>query len=67
MKIFGSPVYEQIMSSQSGWTLVQDYTGNGFLNQWDFFSRSDPTHGTVLYDTEANTVCTPLCSGRDAC
>lgn len=36
-------------ASSSPWKLAQSYQGNSFFNGWDFFTDSDPTHGTVQY------------------
>ncbi|KAH9479409.1 putative endo-1,3(4)-beta-glucanase [Psilocybe cubensis] len=36
---------------------LQDfYQGNSFLNDWEFFSGEDPTHGNVNYQTRENAI-----------
>ncbi|KAJ6567104.1 concanavalin A-like lectin/glucanase domain-containing protein [Mycena capillaripes] len=36
------------------WTLTDNYQGEDFLEHWNFFNRSDPTHGLVNYQNAAN-------------
>ena len=35
--------------SRSGYVLVEDSSGETFLDQWEFFTRDDPTRGFVNY------------------
>lgn len=37
-------------------TLTDFYTGQSFLDDWDFFSFDDPTHGNVNYQTRQNAL-----------
>ncbi|KAL0574290.1 hypothetical protein V5O48_007666 [Marasmius crinis-equi] len=37
-------------------TLQDDYRGQDFFNQFDFISRSDPTHGLVDYQSKQNAI-----------
>ncbi|KAF8202300.1 glycoside hydrolase family 16 protein [Pholiota molesta] len=37
-------------------TLTDLYQGQSFLNDWDFFSDEDPTHGNVNYQTRDNAI-----------
>ncbi|KAJ7684334.1 glycoside hydrolase family 16 protein [Mycena polygramma] len=36
-------------STKTTWTLADNYQGEDFLTQWDFFNRPDPTKGQVNY------------------
>ncbi|RXW21657.1 hypothetical protein EST38_g4173 [Candolleomyces aberdarensis] len=40
----------------SPYKLEDLYRGESFLNDWDFFSAEDPTHGLVNYQTKDNAV-----------
>lgn len=40
----------------SPYRLEDFYQGESFLNNWEFFSDADPTHGLVNYQTKANAV-----------
>jgi len=43
-------------SSVSMYTLQDLYRGQSFLDDWDFFSYSDPTNGYVNYQTKENAI-----------
>ncbi|EJT98851.1 hypothetical protein DACRYDRAFT_23984 [Dacryopinax primogenitus] len=40
-------------SDPAGWNLVQTYAGTSFFDGWDFWTDSDPTHGTVTYVSQS--------------
>ncbi|KAF9477609.1 glycoside hydrolase family 16 protein [Pholiota conissans] len=40
----------------SKFTLTDMYTGESFLDDWDFFSGEDPTHGNVNYLTKEDAI-----------
>lgn len=35
-----------------GWSLKDTYKGDDFMEKFDYFSDTDPTHGRVLYQDE---------------
>jgi len=37
------------ISSGEKYALKKNYSGNGFFDDWNFFTAGDPTHGTVNY------------------
>jgi hypothetical protein len=41
----------------SPWTLIESHQGQNFFDGWDFFTGSDPTHGTVEYIDQNTGVC----------
>ncbi|KAG6811646.1 hypothetical protein H0H92_006461 [Tricholoma furcatifolium] len=41
------------------------YQGADFLNDWDFFTSADPTHGTVNYQSQSNAVAKGLAFVQD--
>ncbi|KAF8966352.1 glycoside hydrolase family 16 protein [Flammula alnicola] len=43
-------------TGQPTFTLTDMYTGQSFLDDWDFFSDADPTHGSVNYQTRDNAI-----------
>lgn len=43
-------------AGSSPWKQKVKYTGNDFLEQWDFFSAGDPTHGMVNYQSKEAAV-----------
>ncbi|PSS37199.1 hypothetical protein PHLCEN_2v970 [Hermanssonia centrifuga] len=45
----GSKPTSSAGATSSPWKIVQSYQGSSFFNGWDFFTESDPTHGTVNY------------------
>jgi len=38
------------------YTLQDFYQGNSFLNDWDYYSQSDPTNGNVVYQTRGDAI-----------
>jgi len=50
-------VLSSLSSLASAYKLVDNYTGNNFFNQFQFFTGGDPTHGYVTYlnQGEANS------------
>ena len=36
-------------ASSAAYSLVEEHSGPGFLDGWDFFDGDDPTHGFVNY------------------
>lgn len=38
-----------VSPGSSSWKLTNDWSGADFLNDWDFFTSPDPTHGLVDY------------------
>ncbi|KAF8312888.1 concanavalin A-like lectin/glucanase domain-containing protein [Cantharellus anzutake] len=49
IEIYASPSY----ALSSPWDLKQNYEGPTFFDEWEFFTRSDPTHGAVNYNNAA--------------
>ncbi|KAF4610935.1 hypothetical protein D9613_007004 [Agrocybe pediades] len=47
-------------NSTSKYKLVDFYQGESFLNDWNFFSSADPTHGNVNYQTKDNAIAKKL-------
>ncbi|KAF8817403.1 glycoside hydrolase family 16 protein [Phlegmacium glaucopus] len=43
-------------NSGTTYTLHDLYEGQSFLNDWEFFSYADPTHGTVNYQTKEDAI-----------
>jgi len=43
-------------SADPTYNLQDLYQGESFLNDWDFFSLADPTHGSVNYQTKENAI-----------
>lgn len=43
-----------VLQARKSWTLADKYQGQSFLDEWDFFSQSDPTHGMVRYQSKEN-------------
>lgn len=41
-------------ASSSGYKLVDQHQGSSFFNGWNFWTQSDPTHGTVQYQSQSN-------------
>lgn len=39
----------QTAASSSSWSLVEEWSGSTFFDNWSFWDYSDPTHGTVDY------------------
>jgi hypothetical protein len=45
----GKSTGNHLTSSSSSWSLSQSYEGESFAKGWDFWTQSDPTHGTVSF------------------
>jgi hypothetical protein len=43
-------------STKASYSLTDFYTGQSFLDDWEFFSAPDPTHGNVNYQTRADAI-----------
>ncbi|KAF5350269.1 hypothetical protein D9758_007777 [Tetrapyrgos nigripes] len=45
-----------LKARNTDYTLEDHYSGQDFLDQWNFFDRADPTHGNVDYQSKADAV-----------
>ncbi|KNZ75136.1 putative endo-1,3(4)-beta-glucanase [Termitomyces sp. J132] len=51
--------------SMNKFTLSDMYQGADFLNEWDFFTGTDPTHGSVNYQSKQNAMAKGLAFVQD--
>ncbi|KAF5338394.1 hypothetical protein D9611_012481 [Ephemerocybe angulata] len=51
-----TPTLRARNNTDSPYKLEDMYQGASFLNDWDFFSFDDPTHGLVNYQTKADAI-----------
>ncbi|KAJ7217226.1 glycoside hydrolase family 16 protein [Mycena pura] len=50
------PMSSRQAATNKTWTQVDMYQGQSFLDQWQFFTDPDPTHGLVNYTNKADAV-----------
>ncbi|ODN84099.1 hypothetical protein L202_00113 [Cryptococcus amylolentus CBS 6039] len=41
-------------ATSSSWSLVEEWSGSNFFDNWSFWSYTDPTHGTVDYQSASD-------------
>lgn len=61
LSLFVAPV----AATTQSYLLDTSYSGNDFFNLWNFFTDSDPTHGFVSYQSQANAAAQGLISAAN--
>lgn len=49
-----------VLPASARYNLVQDYSGDNFFNEFDFFTEPDPTQGHVVYKSMVDANATGL-------